>query len=154
MKINRILFLFPKWVVLKFDSRPCINSYGGIWSRLLACLVLFRNHTWDCHIWSGYTAKQPCLQGRHFELQCLYSESINEVYCSDGKILVTVLGTIKKLLPLIFSVDWAMPRYKLLITVRNGQIWLCFASDVHFSLWRSWETKCCYLPFDKWGLVH
>lgn len=105
MKINRILFLFPKWVVLKFDSRPCINSYGGIWSRLLACLVLFRNHTWDCHIGSGYTANQPCLQGRHFELQCLYSESINEVYCSDGKILVTVLGTIKKLLPLIFSVD-------------------------------------------------
>lgn len=81
-------------------------------------------------------------------------ESVSGVYCPDDKILVTVLGTIRKLLPLLFSVDWAMHIYKLLITIHNGQIWFCFASSAYFCLWPSWETKCCHPPFDKWELVH
>lgn len=50
--------------------------------------MLFRT---SCRIWSRWTVTQTCFQDCHFALRCLYSESINGVYCPDDKILVAVL---------------------------------------------------------------
>ena len=109
------MFLFPKWFVLKLCSRPC--SYGHkLLGLRLAHLVLFKETLEPRHpatlLWGG---------GCCFELQGLYSENINAGYWPDGNMLVTVLVTVEKLLPLVFPVGWAMQLCFLLITTRNGR---------------------------------
>lgn len=70
-----LLFLFPKWFVLNFGSRPC--SYEDLmitWSQLLACRVLCGNHKRGCHGWSGGQSPKTVA----LSCSCLDSEALME----------------------------------------------------------------------------